>query len=780
MMSNDSSKKETYVKALANRFIEDIAHFRAPWQRDWASGEIMAPFNPANQETYQGINALNLLSKFAEEPRWMSYDQALSLGAQVKKGSKGTTIQSWQFEETNFVIDGEGQRQKITDKRERPNLILSTVFNAEQIENLPSLQKTVDQSELAQRANASAAAILKNSGAQIEHHQAAGGDYDPKTDKITLPDERLHDNQSFYHRTALYALLHWTGHESRLNRDLSHPIGSNGHVKEVFRVGMANFMLCQRLGFNYDGQTQPQNEKALIQILKDDPFEILRAAKDAEDMVTFVLGLEKEIKQKVSRENSPVSEAAAQDKTMENSKQPALYLQVPFNEKDEAKALGARWDRQQRAWYVPQDKEPSLFQKWSPSNDQLPPKTESPTVEPVKKTTDIVFLKVPFEEKDEARARGAKWNPEAKSWFVAKNDDLSLFSAWMPDTKTDSPTLSAAEELKSVLLEMGAHPHIDMPLLDSKSHRLKTVDDKPNQSSIFYVAHNDGVPAGYIKNHRTGEEKKWFSKGYHISSEDYQAQKQALVEKKQAQLQERKALQEEVAKELGAKMNQWPSKKIVTPYLAVKGLEAQRGIFVDEKEVTHIPLFDVNGKLWNRQTITAEGQKLYEKSARKEGCFHLVGIEPNKVKAALSKASIFIVSEGYATAASVSMATKAPTIAAMDAGNLISVAKALREQYPDKPIIIAADNDHLTEQRTGKNPGLLAAQTAAKAVDGLVCAPMFLKNERGSDFNDLANTQQAGLKSVKRHLEPALYQAKAWHKSQAKVVKKSADMAYEG
>jgi hypothetical protein len=42
-----------------------------------------------------------------------------------------------------------------------------------------------------------------------------------------------------------------------------------------------------------------------------------------------------------------------------------LYLKVPFAEKDEAKALGARWDAAKKKWYVPAGKDPELFSQWT-------------------------------------------------------------------------------------------------------------------------------------------------------------------------------------------------------------------------------------------------------------------------------------------------------------------------------------------------------------------------------------------------------------------------------
>ncbi len=61
------------------------------------------------------------------------------------------------------------------------------------------------------------------------------------------------------------------------------------------------------------------------------------------------------------------------------------YLNVPFAQKDEAKALGARWDAVQKKWFIPADKNITLFARWqtesgtvqSPGSKTSPAKTGS-------------------------------------------------------------------------------------------------------------------------------------------------------------------------------------------------------------------------------------------------------------------------------------------------------------------------------------------------------------------------------------------------------------------
>lgn len=88
-----------------------------------------------------------------------------------------------------------------------------------------------------------------------------------------------------------------------------------------------------------------------------------------------------------------------------------------------------------------------------------------------------------------------------------------------------------------------------------------------------------------------------------------------------------------------------------------------------------------------------------------------------------------------ATANTVNEATngKYSVIAAGDCGNLENVAKAIRSKYPNKDIIIAADNDHIRED----NVGLKHATQTAKNVGAMLVYPSFSFGVKASDFNDL-------------------------------------------
>lgn len=56
---------------------------------------------------------------------------------------------------------------------------------------------------------------------------------------------------------------------------------------------------------------------------------------------------------------------------------PPIFLHVPFEEKDEAKKLGARWDATARRWYVPDGLSSATFKRWSEPRPEVAPERPS-------------------------------------------------------------------------------------------------------------------------------------------------------------------------------------------------------------------------------------------------------------------------------------------------------------------------------------------------------------------------------------------------------------------
>jgi phage/plasmid primase-like uncharacterized protein len=166
------------------------------------------------------------------------------------------------------------------------------------------------------------------------------------------------------------------------------------------------------------------------------------------------------------------------------------------------------------------------------------------------------------------------------------------------------------------------------------------------------------------------------------------------------------------------------------------------------------------------QYIREDGTKRFAKDSRQEGCFHVLGGFEW-----LAKAPAIVIAEGYATAATLSEALGHATVAAFNSGNLPHVAKSLHALYPDKPIVIAGDNDLHVEQTQGVNPGRAKAEEAAKAVGGKVMFPIFAPGEQSdnpkayTDFNDLAAKSVLGKGGVERQAKAVVTAAIEKHQA---------------
>src|SRR5690606_4513206 len=190
---------------------------------------------------------------------------------------------------------------------ERPRVFTAVVFNAQQIDGLPPLEAKPVGPEPERHARAEA--ILSNSGAKIAHVEGDRAFYRPSTDSITLPARHQFGSADAYYATALHELGHWTGHESRLNRDLSHPFGSEGYAREELRAEIASLMLGERLEIGHDPGQHAAYVASWIKVLEDDPREIFRAAADAEKINSYVLAFEQERTQEQAQTQS-VAETA--------------------------------------------------------------------------------------------------------------------------------------------------------------------------------------------------------------------------------------------------------------------------------------------------------------------------------------------------------------------------------------------------------------------------------------------------------------------------------------
>lgn len=302
------SKHEERLKEFAELLVKQIEENNAPWQRGWKGG--VSDILPVNHQgkPYRGNNLIELMMvahiKGYSDNRWYTFNNAQEYGGHVRKGEKGTVVTFFsntamvnkKDEQGNTIRDKDGNAVKELKFLDRPVIKTAVVFNAEQIDGLPPKVPTMPLNEWERHSRAEA--IIKGveqQGVTIEHRLSDTAFYSPTNDKIVMPERTQFETADTYYATILHEIGHSTGHESRLNRDLSGGFGSENYAKEELRAEIASMMIGQELQIGYDPSQHHAYLKSWSKVIQDDPTEILRAVKDADKIAEYVLNLGRDI-----------------------------------------------------------------------------------------------------------------------------------------------------------------------------------------------------------------------------------------------------------------------------------------------------------------------------------------------------------------------------------------------------------------------------------------------------------------------------------------------------
>ena len=294
----NSNSAQPFAEQAAKRVIEQIGEDKAPWQKGWdkATGADQPPYNPVSGKRFKGLNSIVLRSVAEErgysDPRWMTYNTANKVGAKIRKGERGTRVEYLRFPPKGEDKAKSDAGDKAGKEQEQRRITHQTyvVFNAEQVEKMPALElqqpKQPRQEEVCERAER----LLQASGANIEQKDSDWSYYNAGTDKIVLPEQKDFKSPEAYYSQAVHELGHWTGHESRLNREALRPGVTNekDQAKEEMRGEMASTTVAGKLGLPKEPTYGRYNE-AWTEAIKNDPGELRNAARDADKMADYVL-----------------------------------------------------------------------------------------------------------------------------------------------------------------------------------------------------------------------------------------------------------------------------------------------------------------------------------------------------------------------------------------------------------------------------------------------------------------------------------------------------------
>jgi antirestriction protein ArdC len=224
---------------------------------------------------------------------WATFKQAIKLGLVVRKDEKGTPI---------YFMKKFEKRQTAAERaaKKRPESFfmarLSYVFNLDQFADLPGKEGTRDRiaAKLVATVStftpeASAEQIVKRSGARI----SLGSDracYVPILDRIEMPNPtQFTDGAAGYYPVLFHELSHWTGHASRLARDLSGRFGSKDYALEELVAELSAAFLAHTVGYDHTSRSAAYLANWLT-ALTDRPDAFVSAASAAQKSADFLLG----------------------------------------------------------------------------------------------------------------------------------------------------------------------------------------------------------------------------------------------------------------------------------------------------------------------------------------------------------------------------------------------------------------------------------------------------------------------------------------------------------
>jgi len=221
---------------ITSKILSELKAGVMPWRKPW-DGARIGPVLPrrVTGESYRGVNVILLWSAAIERsyasPYWLTFNQAVKLGAQVRKGERGEVV----------VYYGHGTRKRTDDAGAEVEdsfrfLKWYVVFSADQIDNLPArFHPEPVVSSL------SPLAMHEGWFKKLEIARIATRDiacYIPSKDVIGMPPVGAFDTAEDYAATLNHESVHATMAPHRVGRDMGkkfsqHAIAAEELVAEI-------------------------------------------------------------------------------------------------------------------------------------------------------------------------------------------------------------------------------------------------------------------------------------------------------------------------------------------------------------------------------------------------------------------------------------------------------------------------------------------------------------------------------------------------------------------
>lgn len=307
---------EAITAKIVSAIEAGAGEFQMPWHRPGVAFTI--PKNALTDKHYRGSNILSLWidadEKKFQHQVWATYKQFEELGAQVRKGEKGSLIVKygeWVPKDNSGVGAGRpSKRDEKTDDEDGGKRLFAKaayVFNIDQVDApedlraslLPTVAPRRDLTERLDHVDAFIAATgaeFREGGQRAFYrHRSLNGD----GDFIQMPERNLFTGTATstptesYESTRLHELSHWSGASHRLNREFGQRFGDKAYAFEELIAELSAAYLCA--GLEITNTPRPDHAQYIanwVEVLKGDTKAIFTAASLATRAVDYLYGLQ--------------------------------------------------------------------------------------------------------------------------------------------------------------------------------------------------------------------------------------------------------------------------------------------------------------------------------------------------------------------------------------------------------------------------------------------------------------------------------------------------------
>jgi antirestriction protein ArdC len=290
------NKRNELIANLAGQIIDlingtEIGQYRKEWRNVHWGG---LPYNPITGHRYSGFNLISLMMSGRTDSRFLTFEQILQLKKEnpeisLRKGSKGVAVlkpvvvkgdKDKSGDRGSTAEDGGGgaEKQRVFFKQ-------YTVFSGDQIEGMPLIeplpQRVWSDDPLIEN-------LVRLSGMNLIH----GGNrayYNPALDEVHLPEKHQFDTLEAYAAVKLHEWYHWTGHESRDNRNIIFDSKSESYAIEEIRAETFSALAGKALNLPHDMSNHAAYIKSWNDVLNSSPENVIRSAIQAGKMLEVVV-----------------------------------------------------------------------------------------------------------------------------------------------------------------------------------------------------------------------------------------------------------------------------------------------------------------------------------------------------------------------------------------------------------------------------------------------------------------------------------------------------------